>query len=386
MNTTKMNELIAIKKKSDASVKTRQSFQEEWLQLARTEGLTYDIMKYFYDGFSFAGAAPLVNYIRENEAAVTEVDNFFKNYDYADKNKFITSKLLLHILALFLKILPEKHEIIKYAIKKLPFYGKDENGGLVDNKTLKKYFIQELPDDLLYPKIEFYDMEPYFKSFYVRIMKNLESIDNEKEITESEEKVINNVIGWLSAVNKEDKVGKTADTSEKKKETIIHDTEKEQVYINNIIITANDLRKIIERLRSDFADCNDEKTKLQNELAKENNLYLQERNERQKNTLELSQANEKIEHLSAVVKNQENQIISKDTEIKSREKQSDILLRHKDDQIVIAMNRISGDLEIEYKDFLTAIDCPMTVDLGENMREQLKSVFLLLKKHGVRLE
>jgi hypothetical protein len=401
MNTTKIDELIAIKKKSDASVKTKQSFQEEWLQLARTQGLTDDVIKYLYEGFSFTRATPLVNYIRENEAAFTNMDNFFRNHDYAEKNKSITSKLLLNMLVLLLKTPPEKHEIIKYAIKKLPFYGKDEKGGLVDNKTLKKYFIQELLDDLSFPKIEFYDMEPYFKSFYVRIMKNFESIDNEKETTESEKEIINNVRKWLSTLYKEDNltiandsVEKITDTSEKKKETIIPDSEKGQMKknmapeecIGNILSSANDLRKIIQRLCNDIRDYKDEKTRLQNELAEESSLYLREREERQNIAFQLSQANERIAQLSDVVKNQEKQIISKDTEIKSREKLSEILLRQKDDQIVIVMNRISGDLEIEYKDFLSAVSCPMTVDLGENMREQLKSVFSLLKKHGIRLE
>ena len=49
------------------------------------------------------------------------------------------------------------------------------------------------------------------------------------------------------------------------------------------------------------------------------------------------------------------------------------------------MNIIASKLNIEYKDFLSAKEMAMTIDLGENMREQFNSVFRILEKNEVRL-
>ena len=49
------------------------------------------------------------------------------------------------------------------------------------------------------------------------------------------------------------------------------------------------------------------------------------------------------------------------------------------------LSRLGRALSVEYRDFMSAIDDPMTIDLGENMRLQLKEVFRILEKHGIKL-
>jgi len=49
------------------------------------------------------------------------------------------------------------------------------------------------------------------------------------------------------------------------------------------------------------------------------------------------------------------------------------------------MRRLASELKIEYEDYLDAVDLPMNVDLGENMRDQLAEVFKILKKFGIEL-
>jgi hypothetical protein len=41
-------------------------------------------------------------------------------------------------------------------------------------------------------------------------------------------------------------------------------------------------------------------------------------------------------------------------------------------------------LKIEYQDFQTALNIPITDDLGENFREQLKNIFKELERNGVK--
>lgn len=49
------------------------------------------------------------------------------------------------------------------------------------------------------------------------------------------------------------------------------------------------------------------------------------------------------------------------------------------------MTRISKAISFEYADFKTAEDAEMNLVLGENMRTQLKNVFDILEKEGVKL-
>lgn len=47
--------------------------------------------------------------------------------------------------------------------------------------------------------------------------------------------------------------------------------------------------------------------------------------------------------------------------------------------------RLASALRVEYQDYLDAADLPMDADLGENMREQLRSVFKILESNGIGL-
>ena len=394
MDATELDKLVAIKKKSDSSAKTRQKFKEEWLRLVKSEGLGINEMKYLYEGFTFSGASPLVACFQENESSFAGLQIFFAGSDYVDKNKSITSKLLLHLLALSLKNIPGKHEIIKFAIKELPFYC-NEKGRLTDSKVFKKYFIQELSDNTLFPEIDISDIKTGFKSFCIRIMKNLEDVGNEKETTESDKRIGNRVMDWLSSYKLDNDT--VLAVTDNKPEVNIKTSENDKAvpkkanltamdYITSIIADVNDLGKIVTNILTDNDCYESENENLKNELAEKDRLFLKEREQNQNLFLELSQVKEKISKLSEEIKNQEIVIASKDTEIKSREKLKEISLRQKDEEKELIINKISGTLKIEYKDFLDGVELPMTLDLGENMREQLKSVFSVLKKHGINLE
>lgn len=50
------------------------------------------------------------------------------------------------------------------------------------------------------------------------------------------------------------------------------------------------------------------------------------------------------------------------------------------------LNKIAAQLKAEYRDFKDAQDMEMDVNLGENFRIQLESVFKILIKAGVNLE
>lgn len=56
--------------------------------------------------------------------------------------------------------------------------------------------------------------------------------------------------------------------------------------------------------------------------------------------------------------------------------------RHQEDS---AIRSLAHELRHDYKDFCEALEMPMDADLGEYMRDQLRTVFDILKDHGVEL-
>ena len=50
------------------------------------------------------------------------------------------------------------------------------------------------------------------------------------------------------------------------------------------------------------------------------------------------------------------------------------------------LNSIASKLKCEYIDFKSAKNMPMTVDLGENLRDQINTIFQLLEKNGISVK
>ena len=69
-----------------------------------------------------------------------------------------------------------------------------------------------------------------------------------------------------------------------------------------------------------------------------------------------------------------------------KEQMIDLLQREQSRKAEIALNVIADRLRSEYQEFQTALDLPMDVDLGENMRLQLKKLFTILERNGVKFD
>lgn len=89
---------------------------------------------------------------------------------------------------------------------------------------------------------------------------------------------------------------------------------------------------------------------------------------------ELEERNEELlRHISVLGDKIEEQKEFTDTVKRNRKRQYDEQL-----------NIIASKLSIEYKDFVDALEMEMTIELGENMREQLRTVFNILEKQGIK--
>ena len=95
---------------------------------------------------------------------------------------------------------------------------------------------------------------------------------------------------------------------------------------------------------------------------------------------EISRLSENVSLLRKQIADLEMKLKDKESEIKERTKLADILSRDRAKQSEEVLNRLAAKLRVEYRDFLDAESMPMSVDLGENMRLQLKSIFDILKR------
>ena len=84
--------------------------------------------------------------------------------------------------------------------------------------------------------------------------------------------------------------------------------------------------------------------------------------------------------------NMDTEIKNLENQIESLEKMIDALTGNNSKQVTILANKIKSGLQIEYTDFQDALEIPMTIELGENLREQLKNIFRVLKKLGIEFE
>ena len=60
--------------------------------------------------------------------------------------------------------------------------------------------------------------------------------------------------------------------------------------------------------------------------------------------------------------------------------------REQNHKAAVAINKIASQLRIEYQELQTALEMEMDVDLGENMRIQLKNIFAILERNGVTFD
>ena len=100
----------------------------------------------------------------------------------------------------------------------------------------------------------------------------------------------------------------------------------------------------------------------------------------------LSAAEGDIIVLKQTVEQRNAVIAEKDAEIAERVKMAEVLCRDRSKQADELLQRLASKIRVEYRDFVDALDVPMSCDLGENLRLQLQSIFDILEKGGMKIE
>ena len=390
MNFEKLEQLIAIPKKSDASKATRKEFKNEILSLLQEEGFSENAEKYLWAGFSFCGAEPLFDYLnfQTKEDQVKIIDELFKCVSYVKNEKSNGFKMCLSLLAYELKYCQDNLEIIGMLIKACVGKYKKKDGSISKDNTkiIEKYFVLTLSTQNKLLDLNTLTIKPVIiHEFCKYIIDTCATITGKKT-----EKQVAFVSEWLkSALPKpEEEISKnlnevttsSTEASEKSSST----------QINTCNASSNDslfgmvaqLKDLSARLFSRAEES--EKEKKANQLLKS----AHKENIGKLKTAEdtISELQNQLIEAEAKIDAQSKQIAESIAEIERLKTVISVYSEDKQSSMDGQLNAIASKLKTEYSEFKDALDLDMTADIGEILRDQLMRVFKILSKAGIDIE
>lgn len=411
------------KKKKEPTIKEKEAFRSAWLNLVADTGLTGRTEQFLYEGFAFCGAEPFYAYLIQTEDQNATLAAMFSGKYYGiDSN--VSFRLVTHLLALMLNNNAPRN-ILAPIIKRLPgaCINKDKKRLGTAEKTMEKYFLAELrPDVELCPLADIGTKPVFIKEFVTLVSSIMDGIENTGSAKGVVVKNIAKIRKWLadydisqnvSADTKTDPVipASTIVAAEKAKVASVAATSpEEQVQIPKVIVAqpeeesptdmiaylAELLGKAAKATAVVKAENTQQRVKIdaltqalegeQNKLRGANQQIADLQDTIAELRKKLSAAEGDIFVLRQTVEQRDAVIAQKDAEIAERVKMAEVLSRDRSKQADESLQRLASKIRVEYRDFVDALDVPMSCDLGENLRLQLQSIFDILEKGGMKFK
>lgn len=411
------------KKKKEPTIKEKEAFRSAWLSLVADTGLVGRAEQFLYEGFAFCGAEPFYAYLIQTEDQNATLATMFSGKYYGiDSN--VSFRLVTHLLALMLNNNAPRN-ILAPIIKRLPgaCVNKDKKRLGTAEKTLEKYFLAELcPDVELCPLADIGTKPVFIKEFVTLVSSIMDGIENAGSAKGVVVKNIAKIRKWLadydisqsvSADTKTDQVipVPTTVTAEKAKNaSVATPSPEEQVQIPKVVVAqpeeeaptdmiaylAELLGKAAKATAVVKAESTQQRVKIdaltqtlegeQNKLRGANQQIADLQDTIVELRKKLSAAEGDIFVLRQTVEQRDAVIAQKEAEIAERVKMAEVLSRDRSKQADESLQRLASKIRVEYRDFVDALDVPMSCDLGENLRLQLQSIFDILEKGGMKLK
>ena len=392
--------------KKEPTLAEKSEFMTSWTKLVKENGYDGKAEQFLYEGFSFCGAEPFYQFFKQTSDQNSAVEQLFSGQQYGKDSK-VTFKLITHLFALMLND-EAPSSILSPVIKHFPSACRNKEGKQLGTaiKTMEKYFLNVLsPAVELQPLTEINLNSEVLNSF-ICVFSSL--IGELKQVNSLKEPAISNVEKiekW--ARNYLDTTGNNAQGETQKEAEAASDM---QVAGNPEVPASAGKKKATVRLDSlqevlIYAQALTTQLTRENEEQKQRIIELESKVH--DNSLRLTEASQKLEvqqstitglnekkielehqcrTLQYALEEKEKLLKEKDVEIAERIKMSEVLSRDRSKQAEESLQRIASNIKVEYRDFKDALDAPMTVDLGENLRLQLMSIFEILQKGGMKID
>lgn len=411
------------KKKKEPTIKEKEAFRSAWLGLVADTGLTGRAEQYLYEGFAFCGAEPFYAYLIQTEDPNATLATLFGGKYYGiDSN--VSFRLMAHLLALMLNNNAPRN-ILAPIIKRLPSacVNKDKKRLGTAEKTLEKYFLAELrPDAELCPLADIGTKPVFINEFVALVSSIMDGIENAGSAKGVVVKNTAKIRKWLADYDfsqsvisdtKTDSVtpASTTDAAEKAKiVSVAYNPPEDRVPAPKVTVaqpeedTPADMIAYLAALLGKAskatavvkAESTQQRVKIdaltqaleteQNKLHGTNQQITGLQDTITELRKKLSAAEGDIIVLKQTVEQRNAVIAEKDAEIAERVKMAEVLCRDRSKQADELLQRLASKIRVEYRDFVDALDVPMSCDLGENLRLQLQSIFDILEKGGMKIE
>lgn len=411
------------KKKKEPTIKEKEAFRSAWLSLVADAGLTGSAEQFLYEGFAFCGAEPFYAYLIQTEDQNATLAAMFSGKYYGiDSN--VSFRLVAHLLALMLNNNATRN-ILAPIIKRLPgaCVNKDKKRLGTAEKTFEKYFLAELhPDVELCPLADIGTKPVFIKEFVTLVSSIMDGIENAGSAKGVVVKNIAKIRKWLADYD----TSQSASTDTKAEQLIPASTIVAAEKVKIVSVADNPPEDRVQALKVIVTQPKEEAsvdmiaylTELLGKAAKATAVVKSESTQQRvkidalTQTLESEQsklrgANQQIadlqdtitelrKKLSAAegdifvlrqtVEQRDAVIAEKNAEIAERVKMAEVLSRDRSKQADESLQRLASKIRVEYRDFVDALDVPISCDLGENLRLQLQSIFDILEKGGMKFK
>lgn len=411
------------KKKKEPTIKEKEAFRSAWLSLVADAGLTGSAEQFLYEGFAFCGAEPFYAYLIQTEDQNATLAAVFSGKYYGiDSN--VSFRLVAHLLALMLNNNATRN-ILAPIIKRLPgaCVNKDKKRLGTAEKTFEKYFLAELhPDVELCPLADIGTKPVFIKEFVTLVSSIMDGIENAGSAKGVVVKNIAKIRKWLADYDTSQSAStdtkaeqlipaSTIVAAEKVKIVSVADNPpedrvqapkvivtqpKEEASVDMIAYLTELLGKAAKATAVVKSESTQQRVKIdaltqtleseQSKLRGANQQIADLQDTITELRKKLSAAEGDIFVLRQTVEQRDAVIAEKNAEIAERVKMAEVLSRDRSKQADESLQRLASKIRVEYRDFVDALDVPISCDLGENLRLQLQSIFDILEKGGMKFK
>ncbi len=420
-----LDELVAIQKKTEASKSTKAQYADEMAKLFATEGLSDHAVYYLKAGAAFSAALPFVEYIkqlpldeRSNQISALLSSGFLRGDDKPNAFRYAIS-LLGYSVTWFSDDLTLFVEIVKI----IPSLAYNKEKRLLKDapKVVERYFLKYLKPDIILPPLDSVGLKDIFVKEFRDVMIAIVSLISSSSVAKD------HVLSWLSTAAKPEAVAPENEPNNKpsnevqgqrdsahllegvksEQETAVCAPPVQKEYkeygIRELEQVAIDAESFAERLRASiklFADEHKESVRRQAKIESlERELSSGKRRLDEATATVARMENENAEAskmiselrtqlLDAKKENAElaHQLDTLQQEVEKLNSVISVFSADKQNSQSEQLNAIASKLKAEFLDFKEAEHDSMTLDLGENFRFQLQSIFRILAKAGIDVE
>lgn len=417
-----IDELItATKEKSSASEADRRKFEHAWLEIANKEGLSEEVILRLYRGFTIDASMPFYLYVQKTNAD-DAYQKLLASKLFMENEAGRSFKLILDLLGLEIAK-PTSSASLASLCRSLPrvAYNKDGNLYGFAGQSINKCLVKRLANQAC-PGLELdLELSPAEVARLASILNGpLKSLGMKSNIRSSERDTVIRLMKWMQNLSSSSDTASAAcgdmEPHGSESSMAVQQPTDNQEYAAGTMQTVTqrdtDLAEGLNSKDGTMASpdtqsmasvisflhsYSEEHEKLASEVSMlrqqlEAEKSADEHNEADALSLRAQLAEEKervagleaaVSALTAEKEELDGQVVSLKKDSASAREMLSLMDRDHERQSNEQLKRLSSELRIEYQDFKDAEDLPMDVDLGENMRLQIQSIFKILRKHGL---